>query len=561
VTQLLDALELHTEMLHIGHEDARRLALRGQRPGYLLDFELIFRYAFRADERPDWAQELEYLLNHEQTTFLIGPGTKLELDQFIDNVGFAARRDGTIETKRRSRRRASKDYGLDEGTLKFGIHRLHELLSHRNVRQWEGLTDPNIDDEAFETAKAALDARRRGVGATESNRADALNWAAVLYLRQHAAAADVAFNPYLLTATKPLLNERGWSREIVGPVSRRPADAIYVEVLLDTFPNSAEAVDHTIEVAYQAACLQRDLRKTPAYLNPQEHKSDPEFASAIEENLITDDLRAQLRDLSEFITDPVVTTTQRIYDNANLAAASITQQRGEILPSLTRSPRKLFDLIVEVNAALGARDQASGLGDLWNRALDLRTHRQAGHVTYELVDRQAGKRPLQYLVVERYQPVKDAPEGLSDEQPDGTQFVLRWPSALDAEEVLELFCTAFARHATATVEMAVGTERGVERLGAELPITLAQLMEAIRDDDRADGEALPQLHWIRMGSSDFDLYADVSPPGIAAEPVVGVFAEQLNPEHVQELYDQTSARYLFPAWLRRAIDAILTDSD
>jgi hypothetical protein len=567
VTRLLDSLELHREMLQVGHVDAMRLTQEGLRPGYLLDFELIFRHMFRAEERPDWAQELQYLFSHEETTFLIGPGTKLEIDKFIKSVGFPLAADGTPEPRRPLLRRGrGREHGLDDATIKLGIYRLAELLTRPNVTLWEDIEGPDIDTEAFNTAKAALDARRGGH--VSANLADAMNWAAVIYLRRKGKDMGLDYSPYLLTATKPLLNEKAWSSDVVGPVSRRPSDAIYIEVLLETFGDPSEAVDYTIRVAFDAATLERDLRLTPAYLNPAEHQEDPEFARAIEEDLVTDTLREQLARLTAFITDPVIARTQRIYDNASLATASVTQQRGEVLPVLTRSPRKLFDLIVEVNAALHAKGDRSALADLWDRALELKVElHESGRATYELLDRAADRRPLQYLVLERYPAEAPDPDVDTDEkwedadQLQAVQFVLRWPSGLDAEDVLELFARSFARHNEDTVELTVGTDAGAEQFGANLPITVDELMRTIAEEpllNKQDGVA--QLRWLRMRCGDFDLYADVSPPSIASEPVIGVFVERLNLEHLQDLYERSCARYVFPAWLARALQAIAKDA-
>jgi hypothetical protein len=558
--RLLDALELHIEWLQGGHEDARRLALEELPPGYLLDFELIFRYMLRAAERPDWAQELEYLFDHERTTFLIGPGTRVEIDKFMDEVGFALDSEGEPEARRRRWRR--RDYGYDQETLALGLHRLGRLLARPNVMLWQELADPHIDEEAFAIANAALSARRSGASAIEANASDAMNWAAVIYLRAHRDAPDITFHPYLLTATKPLLNERVWTSDVVGPVSRQPSDAIYVDVLLDTFETPTEALDHTVRVSWEAASLKRDLQLSPAYLNPHDHQHDPEFAQAIEQNLVTDELRTQLEGLSSFVTDPIVTRTQRIYDNASLAEASITQQRGEVLPVLTRSPRRLFDLIVEVSGALGARDQAPGMADLWDKVLELAVHQQGTRRTYELLDRTSNGRAPQYLVVDRYEASASQSDQADAEARESPQFVLRWPSALDAEDVLELFSRAFSRHEAGTVAITIGTDAGVEHYQAELPISLKQLMAEIETSARPRGhrETLTQLWWIRMGAPDFDLYADVSPPGVVAEPIIGVFVDRLNAAHLQDLYGRTSARYLFPAWLQRAVEAIAADS-
>ena len=75
---------------------------------------------------------------------------------------------------------------------------------------------------------------------------------------------------------------------------------------------------------------------------------------------------------------------------------------------------------------------------------------------------------------------------------------------------------------------------------------------------KEDGVA--QLRWLRMGCAEFDLYADVSPPELGSEPVIGVFVERLNREHLQDLYENSCARYVFSAWLTRALEAIAKDA-
>jgi hypothetical protein len=169
-------------------------------------------------------------------------------------------------------------------------------------------------------------------------------------------------------------------------------------------------------------------------------------------------------------------------------------------------------------------------------------------------------------VLEFYPP--EAPDpGLEPETPDEeapvsvAQFVLRWPSALDVEDVLELFARSFARHKQDTIELTVGTDAGTEHFGVELPITVGELMETIGEEPSlSKDDGVVQLRWLRMCCVDFDLYADVSPPGVASEPVIGVFVEHLNLDHLQDLYERSCARYVFPAWLARALEAITRDA-
>jgi hypothetical protein len=554
VERLLRALDQHRSMLQVGHEDARRFALDERRPAYLLDFELIHRYAFRLDGRPDWVSELQYLLCRDQTTLLIGPGTEIEIEKFIHSIGFVWGSDGQLEDRIPGGGRDRKMREAREDALTSGMQRLSRLLDLPNVVKYSELMEvEHVDQEAFEGAKAALDVRRKD--RSEANWSDALNWAAVVHLRIHEPDLDVDFHPYLLTATRSLLDEVAWSRQIAAPVSRRPSDAVYTEVLLDSFPDPGEAAVHTVEMAWKASGLERDLRSMPAYLHPDDYRDDPEFQGALEEDRVSDGLGRQLQELADFVRDPVVTEAQRIYDNARLATVSADQQLGSI--ALAReSPQKLFDLIVEVSAALRARGGERDLGDLWDTVLRLDTEADpgTGHVSFSLVDNSRSRARL-YLGAEFYS--AEAQGGELEEQ-----FVFRWPTNLDAEAVMDAFSRAFSRHEESEVHLVVGTDHAIKHFGAELPISLADVVDAVRRvEEQSDRETrLGQVRWVRMGGDDFDLYADVSNSDVAQEPVVGVFVKDVNATHISDLYQRTSARYLLPAWLRRALETIKTKS-
>jgi hypothetical protein len=549
---MLQTLDLHRRLLQAGHEDARRLAKGEPRPGYLLDFELIFRYMFRADLRPDLVQEMQYLFDHHQTTFVIGPGTLFEITQFLHSAGFVIHASGDVEDMIPSGGRDRTAFGLDEDTVKHGVLRLSHLLDAPNIQHYSDLMpEPVVDEQAFATAKAVLDTRRQGRASINANRSDALNLAAVIHLRKYEEDLDTQFYPYLLTATKPLLYEGGWGGEVAAPVSRAPSDAIYTEVLLDVYKDPVEAASHTVEVAYNAAALERDLRRAPAYLAPQDFQREPEWERALEDGLISDELRAQIEQLASFVSDPVVIETQHIYDNVRLASVSMVQQRGAPFRNGTESPRKLFDLIVEISAALNADTKSTGLAGLWRAVLDLHITSDDESTTYALIDRGPHRRPTEYLAVEHYRKTAERPFS-------GDQFVLRWPSSLDAASVIDSFSRAFCRHKVTAVDLIVGTDQEIAQFEAELPIQLSDVVNAISQEHGTDEEGGPthQLRWVRMGSTDFDLYADVSPPGITHEPLVGVFVDTMRPEHLEDLYVRTSARFLLPAWLKSALDSL-----
>lgn len=550
VDSMLRALDLHRNMLQVGHEDARRLSLSQLRPAYLLDFELIHRYVFRADGRPDWVSELQYLLCREQTTLLIGPGTQFEIEKFIHSIGFVINDEGHLEDRMPDGGRNRRIRDLEPEVLGAGLNRLSRLLKLPNLKRYgELMGEPEVDEEAFETAKAALDSRRKE--RADANWSDALNWAAVVHLRYYGRDLNLGFHPYLLTATRPLLDETAWSNKISPPVSRRPSDAVYTEVLLDTFDDPAEAANHTVQMAFKASTLERELRMMPAYLIPDDFADDPEFERAVEQNRVGDDLRRQLGDLAAFVRDPVVTEAQRIYDNARLASANAVQQLGTVSrPS--ESPQRLFDLIVEVSAALNADRGKNGLGELWKLVLRLEVDEDAdaNQTSFKLLESGSHGRPRHYLAAEWY------PSGAAADTRD--QIVFRWPTSLDAEAALAAFSRAFARNGENMVDLMVGTDHGVDDFGAELPISLGDVIEAVHGAGEYDAEGRypGQLRWVRMSGSAFDLYVDVAATDVAREPLVGVFAEHVDPSGLEELYLLTSARYLLPAWLKQALMAI-----
>jgi len=557
---MLQTLELHRTMLQAGHEDASRFALQRCRPAYLLDFELIFRYSFQPLERPDWASELQYLFECRDTKFLIGPGTQLEIKRFMHAAEVMFGDDGATETPGPSAAPDYEIYGLDGETVRVGIFRLNDLMDLPNVLPYSDIV-PNaeFDESALKEAEAALNSRRGQHSRVMSNHLDALNWVAITHMRERSEAAKAGIFPYLLTATKPLLEASSWTPNATPAISRQPIDAIYTEILFNAFPDPVSAANHTIYMAVQAASLEERLRQSPAYISPDDFAEELEWEQVMKERRVTDELRDQLNELAHFVSDSVVADTQRIYDNARLASVSAEQQRGMVLKALEESPRRLFDLIVEVNAVLNVGLDQAGLSDLWTTVLDMATHEHEHRVTYELFEKDANPESTQYLAAERYFASKKRRGRRSrrgSPQARHEQFVLRWPTAMDAETVIASFSRAYARHDVETVDLVVGTTTTVEHFGATLPITLKDLLDAVSGDEQTEQSGSHQLQWIRMGARVFDLYADIAPGDLTRQPVVGVFVDSLNADHLQDLYALTSARYLLPAWFHRALDTI-----
>jgi hypothetical protein len=242
--------------------------------------------------------------------------------------------------------------------------------------------------------------------------------------------------------------------------------------------------------------------------------------------------------------------TQRVYDNADLVAENVAQQQD---PSRTESghesPRRLFDLIASLDAVMvaDASDADSrGLASLWSTVLHLQSDEQDDLIVYELRDRGGRASKPAYFTIE-----------VHDDSDTERLFVMRWPGGLDAANVLQAVARSFARHNETRVELVVGTSTEVLTFEAAMPVLLDEIVDAIADahDGSGSGSEKGEFRWTRFNGQAFDIYADVAAE-VPHDPVVGVFAPSLHAGHVTELYDQSSARYLFGAWLRGALTHI-----
>lgn len=552
VESLLKSFELHHERLQAAQEDVRNLLVHGVRPGYVLDFELIFKYAFRAEERPDWAGEVQYLLDRPQVKLFTGPGTDAEIQKFIHAIGYVPAGEGGLIDVDANAGRERAAYGLEPETIEAGMARLRDLLCHPCVKPLPNRPYEPDDEKAQAVARLALDVRRGSPERAGANWADASNWAGVLQLRRHDFAHDPGCYPYLLTATSHLLEERSWDTAANAQVSRRPWDAIYTEVLFDSFPEPSKAMAHTRRMVFEAASLANELQGSPAYLDPASFREDPALDRAIEANLVGDELRRQLDRIAEFVKEPVVEETQRIYDNVRRASAGAARRQG-VAPELLggKSPRRLFDLIMEVSAALSAGAGSAVLGDLWRTALDLEVDSTEGRRSFCLTESSSLTPPTCYLSGDHYLETAGSEEHTE-------QYVLRWPTALDGDDLIEAFSRAYLAREVDRIDLVVGSDGGVESFEASLPLAWGEVASAVRKAlrERDPGAQMGLLRWVRMGSSSLGLYADLCASDLTRAPLVGLFAPTLDPEQIEELYFRTSSRYLLPVWLRRALEEI-----
>jgi hypothetical protein len=571
---MLRTIRDHNDLLDSAYHDAHRLHLSAQRPGYVVDFELLFRYILPEPDHPEWEQELAYLFNHSETTFVVGPGTSAEIERFLTSRGLSLDSGGNIRVEDARKAAHSDD---DFHRTQLAVFRLSELLKLPNLRMYASLVvDGEVDQPAFAVLLAALDKRRRRASKA-ANVADALNWAAVVRLRREIGPLGLAFYPYLLTATRPLLDARQWTDDDA-PISRDPTQAIYTEILFEQFDDPRAAMNHTVQMSYKASELERALKVSPGQLDPETHSGEPQWEDVLAGGRVTEEFRTQLRALAEFVGDSVIRETQRIYDIAHLVATRYVQQQGETPDADDEAPGRLFDLILSINAALSAKAPGSaGLAALWSTILEVRPVAEAPVATEQLVERGGS---YEYLTVERHH---------ATDRDNADLLVFSWPSLLDASKVLETFSRAYLRHGVSTVTIVVGIPRRILRFEADLPVELAELMTAIRaahaeDVDATDGGILArawpgraaqtraaalletvthsgpvmaELSWLRMSAAPFDLFADVVTRQ-PRDPLVGLFVRDPDVEHVVDLYTQTAGRYLFRSWLEAAVRAIVS---
>ena len=404
---LLRTVRAHQSHLDGAHHDARHILMDDRRPAYVIDFDLLYRFIF--DTSPDWTRALEYLFLSVETTYLIGPGTSIEIDRLL-------RRAPTAKEETSWRRNES------------ALRRLDELLRRPNVVMGVDVAS-GVDETAYQLVKESLDISRRRT--TEvPNQADALNWAYVVHLRRHLGNAGIDFFPYLMTGTRLLLDEQALDPNHSVPISRSVQSAIYSNVLLRIYSEPRPALRHTVEMAFHAAQIERDLRLSDAYVHPDRFQDDPDWELVVSEGRMGAPLKTQILGLAKYVIDPVLYEAQRIYDNVYVAATN-QAQLGGAYPFVGETPRRLFDLIGAISATLSASiaDEHGGLQALWGIVLALKFTRQPECTTVELLDRAGSVGPA-YLAVEVHPPAPGRERPL---------FILRWPSCRDAASLIGAF--------------------------------------------------------------------------------------------------------------------------
>jgi hypothetical protein len=546
VETLVRALRRHQVLLDGAHWDARRLLVSGRRPAYVLSAGTLFSYMFPSSEHPEWQLELSFLFERSATQFYIGPGALTELDGLLHAANSQLTSAQGTEVTGPGVIPATYIHGLSEDRLRVGIARVARLVRSSNCRLYSQLVDPpSVDEKTYDVARAILD--RTASRLTEGSKlSDALDWAAVVYLRRRLAEVLPDAYPYLLLTEVSPLHEALVGRE-EEPVARRADEAIYSEVLLDLCPDPAEAQRHTVEISFQAAIAERELRSAPAY-GERVALVEEAAPDARGQSSLPDDGPPRLfAEVAEFVRDPVVRETQRIYDNlAALAAGDLPRDNSQVeaLP-----PGMVFDLVAALDAEL-RHGRSRGLEGIWTSVLEVRSYRRGSRTIYEVCDRGSDATAIPYLVIEAY-------SATAADQRD--QFVARWPSSLDAATILAAFSSAFERHGVAAIGLAIGTYDKITQWQTETPVTLADVSAFLEKDRRGDPRgdmSGGDMRWISISAPPFTLYADITPLGLASNPVISVSSHALDASWIASLYRSTSGRYLVPTWLADVLDVI-----
>ncbi len=549
VSLLLRTLRRHTRLLEASHHDARRRMATGKHPAYLIDYQLVWRYMYEEESHRERVLELEYLFSCLDVQFLIGLGTQMEIlanlakSTGLDPTSPRFRQAGSLREycqESSSPQQADAEQSLSNLLLKSprdvqALTRLRDLLERPNMRSVVD-TMPGVDrydQGTYDLARAVLDAARPNL--TDNNAADAINLGQVVALRK----SDFEYFPFLLTEATFLLDDTRFAGDPMGPdydlktdVCRTPLTAIYSRVAAHTHPAPSEIVKHTSGLTYAAAKLRYDLEMSRGYQETVAERTNQEWQALVRDNRLPAVFMEHLAELSRFVEDPLVTETQRIYDNLATTRMNWASQRGDV--KSVASPRRLFDLILNVTRTFEARQQGkSGFDETWKAAVRFESTKRASFTLCTFRDhRSIAANP--YLEAEVH----------------AKHYVCRWAAEGELERTISAFSGVLMKRGVSQAVLQVGFHEDVVEFDAILPLTVGELI----------AEFETPAAWIRLNSPVFDLYADVlcSPE---VTPVVGVIARNLNRDDIADLFQITSSRFLFHAWVLQALEHVASVHD
>lgn len=556
---LLDVLALHGRWLQETSNDARRAAHFGLLPTYLIDFQVLYVYAFIAERFPAAASGANYLLRHTEVDLRIGPGTAFELLEEINDVFESKAATRALRGLRDAASRGSEEiYGplndvighlLDllnktaakKGRGPFGIYLLSSLISEGRIGMLD-MSVANLDFDLVKSLSASLDAMRPRF--PRSNFADALNYAAVIDSRTRREQGEqLAPSLYLLTNSQPLFNERllpaGTGSAVQHPISRDLSTALYSALAFEHSESPLALAELTLDHSLRAAHLRALLIRHELEHGYVGHVTEHQLAHAAASNRLTDDTRTALTELADLLSDPIILHTQEIFDDLNVVAANISKQRGEF-EGIVASSSRLMEFLIDLGNMVKAGTFAvSGASTAALRYEDL----DFGKYSKRRIFLQYSKTKDPILTLEKHRGGGGHPN-----------FIVNWPSSQDSELVLRSFNDAYANHGIKEVEATFGfqkssgAESDIERWRVGLPLEISDLA-SLANDERG------VVCWIRMDApGSFSLFADIvsHDPG-QSSMIVGVGGRDLIAEHVARLHEETSSRYILTEWVVSAL--------
>ncbi|WP_157441407.1 hypothetical protein [Actinoplanes awajinensis] len=564
VRLLLHTMRLHRSLLEAAHQDAKRLATDGVHPCYLIDYQLLHRFIYDQGRTPESLVEFWYLLEQQDITLIVGHGTFIEvLHRVQRSTKIHLPRVAGIESYEHFVNRLgvlSSFYDFHEllDTLirkdrhhARAIKRLADVLQRKNIEYiWDlgaSAGETLLDQNTYVNALDVLSSIRPSRKSVYPNAADAMNIADVAGLRSMSERGAYPGYCFMLTDTRPLLDERNWARDphmdrtgYASAVSRTPVAAIYSHLVLPSDGAAAgQVADNTVRLMYDAAKIEKELRSSAGYRGPISMGND-RWEDIAAEGRVTPELIQQLGLLSRFVGDPVIAETQRMYDNSRRAMAIWSAQYGD--RQAVESPLRLFDVILSLSRVLGQQDRPlSDLASFWQSVIERSADHAGDWWTLTYQRRGEGPDGVPYLEVERHRDFA----------------IVRWPSSASLENVLAAFAAIFARHGIKHVVLLLGMECDVIKFDAELPVTPEEFQAGIREaEDGFARDGLGKPLWLRMNAEPFDLYADLFPSQPGLDPVLGICGTGLDFLHIRELYQATAQRFLFDSWF----DAVLADA-
>ena len=553
-TNLLKWLAEYQRVIESAQLDShRRLNEDGVVPVYLVDYQELFVYM-----NENWQSEtllaLEYLFSRDHITFVIGPGTILEILQGLSGrlrFDFASYRGDPALIYDQILRNELPEAGDDpdwravlsalDNIMARGkeLLRLSRLLNQRNFQYYKEIANlletELIDNEVCTEVAGILDQHRRG--SDRQNFADALNFATVAGMR-NAAKLRGQFPrfPYLLSHTNALTAAEVSSYDTFADdmglpslVSRSPEEALYSDIVLAAEPDSnrlIELIDPLQSEINEARNYTRRLRVTDQH---QAHSLTSISRSPGRDNermkIIGPQFRGIIEKLKQLIgDDPFAPSVTEVINQMQIALANRLQLDGQEAEEFT--PKRLAELIEALWVSLFVKGSAQdAVAAVWNHLVVPDQPLAIPELDATVYTWRGAKTNRELLRIERY---KD-------------YAAITWQVGASLSKVVSRLNIAMENHNIDDATLLLGTSEGILEAKVKGSMTTSELVEA------TDGD----LRWIRCETDAFTIYCELQlNVGVIAE--AGVISKTLDPSHMIDFIVDTTSGFFIAEWLYEA---------